>query len=150
MGASARRLGATQQTRSCLRGNGFGGNKLATAYSCVTFRQATIGFAAFHFRVRDGNGWAHCGISPEIYSGRFACAVCAARLAGLTRVLMMDCWVLGCRGLAARDGFDLKRAFANGSGGNCPGRDDQGGPGCCLKAAHKRLTICKIQGYELD
>ena len=49
--------------------NGFGGNKLATAYFCVTFRQAIIGFAAFHFRVRDGNGWVHCGISPEIYPG---------------------------------------------------------------------------------
>jgi hypothetical protein len=45
------------------------GNKLATAYFCVTFRQAIIGFAAFHFRVRDGNGWVHCGISPEIYPG---------------------------------------------------------------------------------
>ena len=32
---------------------------LATTYSRKTFRQTTIGAAAFHFRVRDGNGWFH-------------------------------------------------------------------------------------------
>ena len=32
---------------------------LATTYSRMTCRQTTIGAAAFHFRVRDGNGWFH-------------------------------------------------------------------------------------------
>ena len=32
---------------------------LATTYSHRTFRPTTIGAAAFHFRVRDGNGWFH-------------------------------------------------------------------------------------------
>ena len=27
----------------------------------------TIGSAAFHFRVRYGNGWGHCAGSPETY-----------------------------------------------------------------------------------
>ena len=31
----------------------------ATSYSRMTCRQTTIGAAAFHFRVRDGNGWFH-------------------------------------------------------------------------------------------
>ena len=32
---------------------------LATTYSRGTYRPTTIGAAAFHFRVRDGNGWFH-------------------------------------------------------------------------------------------
>ena len=32
---------------------------LATTYSRGTCRPTTIGAAAFHFRVRDGNGWFH-------------------------------------------------------------------------------------------
>ena len=32
---------------------------LATSYSRTTFRRTTIGAAAFHFRVRNGNGWGH-------------------------------------------------------------------------------------------
>ena len=32
---------------------------LATSYSRTTYRCTTIGAAAFHFRVRDGNGWCH-------------------------------------------------------------------------------------------
>lgn len=33
---------------------------LATSYSRTTYRRTTIGAAAFHFRVRNGNGWGHC------------------------------------------------------------------------------------------
>src|SRR5689334_24477905 len=33
---------------------------LATSYSRTTYRCTTIGAAAFHFRVRNGNGWDHC------------------------------------------------------------------------------------------
>src|SRR3981081_420405 len=47
---------------------------LATSYSRTAYRRTTIGAAAFHCRVRNGNGWCHCatitrlrnrsGISP--------------------------------------------------------------------------------------
>jgi hypothetical protein len=33
---------------------------LATSYSRTACRRTTIGAAAFHFRVRNGNGWYHC------------------------------------------------------------------------------------------
>ena len=33
---------------------------LATSYSRTAYRRTTIGAAAFHFRVRNGNGWGHC------------------------------------------------------------------------------------------
>ena len=33
---------------------------LAMSYSRTTYRCTTIGAAAFHFRVRNGNGWGHC------------------------------------------------------------------------------------------
>jgi hypothetical protein len=32
---------------------------LATSYSRTACRRTTIGAAAFHFRVRNGNGWDH-------------------------------------------------------------------------------------------
>ena len=35
---------------------------LATSYSRTACRRTTIGAAAFHFRVRNGNGWCHCAI----------------------------------------------------------------------------------------
>ena len=38
---------------------------LATTYSRTTYRCTTIGSAAFHFRVRNGNGWCHCAGSPD-------------------------------------------------------------------------------------
>jgi hypothetical protein len=33
---------------------------LATSYSRTACRRTTIGAAAFHCRVRNGNGWCHC------------------------------------------------------------------------------------------
>ena len=39
---------------------------LATSYSRKTFRQTTIGATAFHFRVRDGNGWCRCAMVTRI------------------------------------------------------------------------------------
>ena len=33
---------------------------LATSYFRTTYRCTIIGAAAFHFRVRNGNGWFHC------------------------------------------------------------------------------------------
>src|SRR3984893_14751888 len=35
---------------------------LAMSYSRTTYRCTTIGAAAFHFRVRNGNGWDHCAM----------------------------------------------------------------------------------------
>src|SRR5436190_359641 len=35
---------------------------LATSYSRTTYRRTTIGAAAFHFRVRNVNGWCHCAM----------------------------------------------------------------------------------------
>ena len=40
----------------------FRGWVLATSYSRTTYRRTTIGAAAFHFRVRNGNGWCHCAM----------------------------------------------------------------------------------------
>ena len=39
---------------------------LATSYSRTTCRRTTIGAAAFHFRVRNGNGWGHCAIITRV------------------------------------------------------------------------------------
>ena len=36
------------------------GVNLATSYFRTTYRSTIIGAAAFHFRVRNGNGWGHC------------------------------------------------------------------------------------------
>ncbi len=37
-----------------------GAKTLATSYFRATYRSTIIGAAAFHFRVRNGNGWGHC------------------------------------------------------------------------------------------
>jgi hypothetical protein len=40
---------------------------LATSYFRTTYRCTIIGAAAFHFRVRNGNGWVHCaGITRSL------------------------------------------------------------------------------------
>src|SRR6266478_8112917 len=38
----------------------WGSSTLAMSYSRTTYRCTTVGAAAFHFRVRNGNGWSHC------------------------------------------------------------------------------------------
>src|ERR1700675_1839200 len=43
-----------------------GGFVLATSYSRTTYRRTTIGAAAFHFRVRNGNGWVHCAMITRL------------------------------------------------------------------------------------
>ena len=43
-----------------------GENKLATTYSHTAYRRTTIGAVAFHFRVRDGNGWCHYAMVTRI------------------------------------------------------------------------------------
>src|SRR5689334_4160143 len=48
------------------------GVTLATSYFRVTYRDTIIGAAAFHFRVRNGNGWCHCaGITRRLLVMRF-------------------------------------------------------------------------------
>ena len=43
------------------------GVTLATSYFRTTYRGTIIGAAAFHFRVRNGNGWCHCaGITRRL------------------------------------------------------------------------------------
>ena len=39
---------------------------LATSYSRTAYRRTTIGAAAFHFRVRNGNGWGHCAMITRV------------------------------------------------------------------------------------
>ena len=43
---------------------------LATSYSRTACRRTTIGAAAFHFRVRNGNGWGHCAMITRGTRGR--------------------------------------------------------------------------------
>jgi hypothetical protein len=53
----------------------WGSSTLAMSYSRTTFRCTTIGAAAFHFRVRNGNGWYHCAritrrlVKPKLARG---------------------------------------------------------------------------------
>ena len=46
---------------------------LATSYSRTACRRTTIGAAAFHFRVRNGNGWCHYAIVTRVRK-RLRCA----------------------------------------------------------------------------
>src|SRR6267143_4240987 len=39
---------------------------LATSYSRTAYRRTTIGAAAFHCRVRNGNGWGHCATVTRV------------------------------------------------------------------------------------
>ena len=39
---------------------------LATSYSRTAYRRTTIGAAAFHCRVRNGNGWCHCATITRV------------------------------------------------------------------------------------
>ena len=41
---------------------------LATSYSRTACRRTTLGAAAFHFRVRNENGWGHCAIVTRVRS----------------------------------------------------------------------------------
>src|SRR3954447_19795416 len=39
---------------------------LATSYFRTPLRRTIIGAAAFHFRVRNGNGWGHCAMITRV------------------------------------------------------------------------------------
>ena len=46
---------------------------LATSYSRTACRRTTIGAAAFHFRVRNGNGWCHYAIVTRVRNRTGGC-----------------------------------------------------------------------------
>ena len=50
--------------------SGRGEGILATSYFRTTLRRTIIGAAAFHFRVRNGNGWGHCAMITRGTRGR--------------------------------------------------------------------------------
>ena len=52
----------TQEIKNPTEINPVGFLVLATSYSRTAYRRTTIGAAAFHCRVRNGNGWGHCAI----------------------------------------------------------------------------------------
>src|SRR5256885_4062194 len=56
---------------------------LATSYSRTAYRRTTIGAAAFHCRVRNGNGWCHCATITRVRNrtGIFA-AIAATQARG--------------------------------------------------------------------
>ena len=51
---------------------------LATSYSRTAYRRTTIGAAAFHFRVRNGNGWCHYAIVTRVRKPHWRLAAVAA------------------------------------------------------------------------
>ena len=51
---------------------------LATSYSRTAYRRTTIGAAAFHCRVRNGNGWGHCAIVTRVRNRTGSLAAAAA------------------------------------------------------------------------
>ena len=73
-GVFSARVGVVQKQKNPARFSHAGLLVLATSYSRAACRRTTIGAAAFHFRVRNGNGWCHCAIVTRVRSrtGGFA------------------------------------------------------------------------------
>src|SRR5947199_8351796 len=73
----------TQKCKNPTEMNPVGFLVLATSYSRTACRRTTIGAAAFHFRVRNGNGWGHCANVTRVRNrtGGFA-AVAATQARG--------------------------------------------------------------------
>src|SRR6266513_1647771 len=57
---------AAQKCKNPTETNPAGFSILATSYSRTAYRRTTIGAAAFHCRVRNGNGWGHCAIVTRV------------------------------------------------------------------------------------
>ena len=57
-------LSVKKDTPHCFRNAGW--IKLATSYFRGAYRPTIIGATAFHFRVRDGNGWGHCAMVTRL------------------------------------------------------------------------------------
>src|SRR5437867_11996167 len=51
---------------------------LATSYSRTAYRRTTIGAAALHCRVRNGNGWGHCATVTRVRNRTSSFAAAAA------------------------------------------------------------------------
>jgi hypothetical protein len=60
---------------------------LATSYSRTACRRTTIGAAAFHFRVRNGNGWDHRAIVTRAEK-RLRCSALVAALRAARRLVV--------------------------------------------------------------
>src|SRR5438128_2277152 len=65
------------------------GGVLATSYSRTAYRRTTIGAAAFHCRVRNGNGWGHCAIVTRAEK-RLRCPALVRDSKFVTSVLPID------------------------------------------------------------
>src|SRR5947208_16592884 len=65
----------TQKCKNPTEINPAGFLVLATSYSRTAYRRTTIGAAAFHCRVRNGNGWCHRAIVTRVRNRtwRFRC-----------------------------------------------------------------------------
>ena len=66
------------QEKTPCSGEGGGGYNLAVSYFRMTCRHTIIGATAFHFRVRNGNGWCHCAMTTRLLSTALGkeCSVC--------------------------------------------------------------------------
>ena len=74
--ASSRR--AARKCKSPAEINPAGLLVLATSYSRTAYRRTTIGAAAFHCRVRNGNGWGHCATVTRVRNRTSSFAAAAA------------------------------------------------------------------------
>src|SRR5437762_12670115 len=73
---------AAQKCKNPTETNPAGFSILATSYSRTAYRRTTIGAAAFHFRVRNGNGWCHyANVTREEERLRCSALVAAFRAA---------------------------------------------------------------------
>ena len=82
-----RALGQDARKAKCPTELTIGHFVLATSYSRTACRRTTIGAAAFHFRVRNGNGWCHCAIITRVRNrtggfAAFAAAQARSRISG--------------------------------------------------------------------
>ena len=57
---------AAQKCKNPTETNPAGFSILATSYSRTAYRRTTIGAAAFHCRVRNGDGWGHCATVTRV------------------------------------------------------------------------------------
>src|SRR5947208_13583847 len=69
----------TQKCKNPTEINPAGFLVLATSYSRTAYRRTTIGAAAFHCRVRNGNGWYHCATVTRVRCRTVRFAAYAAR-----------------------------------------------------------------------
>ena len=69
---------AAQKCKNPTETNPAGFSILATSYSRTAYRRTTIGAAAFHCRVRNGNGWGHCATVTRVRNRTSSFAAAAA------------------------------------------------------------------------